>query len=190
MTLTAGSGSITETDASDYMAAATEAIIKASQARSAADLAAAQVIILQNYVSYILPELLGRPAAEQALAAAEANLAEAEKKLADIKEMIAQADSEFNTIQNEKILADQAWVDAKAALAQAQADVAGMTDPEQIAAQLQLIAQLEDAVYEAQLAVDEIQKKLDAKNAELADLRSQESQMETVTIPQLTPDTR
>jgi uncharacterized coiled-coil protein SlyX len=186
VTLTAGSGSITETDASDYMAAATEAIIKASQARSAADLAAAQVIILQNYVSYILPELLGRPAAEQALAAAEANLAEAEKKLADIKEMIAQADSEFNTIQNEKILADQAWVDAKAALAQAQADVAGMTDPEQIAAQLQLIAQLEDAVYEAQLAVDEIQKKLDAKNAELADLRSQESQMETVTIPQLT----
>jgi len=35
--------------------------LKAIQARSAADLAAAQLIILQNYVANILPELLDAP---------------------------------------------------------------------------------------------------------------------------------
>jgi hypothetical protein len=186
VTLIAENGDITETDAADYMAAATEAKIKASQARSAADLAAAQVIILQNYVNNILPGLLGRPAAQQSLDTAEANLAAARQELDNIKALITAAQEELIDIQLEKQLADNDLAAAEADLAQAIADREGLTDPDEIAEQDRLIAELQEAVEAARLAADSKQKELDDKNAEIAALKSQESEMETVTIPELT----
>lgn len=186
VTLIAENGNITEKDTSDYLAAATEAKLKAIQARSAADLAAAQLIILQNYVANILPELLGRPAAQQALDAAEANLTAAEQALADIQARITTAQEELNILENEKAAADQALADAQAALDQAIADREGLTDPEEIAAQDQLIAEKTQEFEAAQAAVDEKQKELDAKSAEIADLQEQEAELENVTIPELT----
>ncbi|HQE23959.1 MAG TPA: S-layer homology domain-containing protein, partial [Syntrophomonadaceae bacterium] len=185
VTLIAGDGGVTEVDITDALAAATEAKIKAKQARSAADLAAAQVIILQNYVTNILPELLGLPAAQQALDTAVANLTAAQQKLAVIKAQIDQALADLAILQNEKVLADQALADAETALAKAKADREGLTDPAAIAEQDRLINELAQVVEEAQKMADAKQKELDDKNAEIVDLRSQETEMENVTIPEL-----
>jgi hypothetical protein len=93
VTLTTGDGDIIQSvnDNTGSAEAAAEAQTAADQARSAADLAAAQVIILQNYVTNILPEILGRPAAQQELDKAVSDLSAAEQKLLNIKAQILTA---------------------------------------------------------------------------------------------------
>jgi len=113
-------------------------------------------------------------------------LTAAEQALADIQARITTAQEELNILENEKAAADQALADAQAALDQAIADREGLTDPEEIAAQDQLIAEKTQEFEAAQAAVDEKQKELDAKSAEIADLQEQEAELENVTIPELT----
>jgi len=186
VSLTAGNGDITETDGTDSITAAAAAKTAADKARSAADLAAAQAAILQNYVSNILPELLGRPAAQEALNKASADLAAAEQQLSDVNMEIVNATDELAVIQAEKNTADNELANAESALAQAIADREALTDPADIAAQDAIIAGLRQEVSAAERLVADKQNKLDSKNAEISALQNQALQLEDQNIPELT----
>jgi len=176
VTLTAEDGDITETGGTDAIKAAAEAEMAAAQARSAANLAAAQVVILQNYVTNILPELLGRPAAQQALDEAGADLAAAQQQLADIKAQIMTLQGDLVTLGDEKIILEQNLTEAQNELDQAIADGEPST----------VINQLTTARNNAQAAVNAKQGEIDGKNNQIAGLQGQETQLENTTIPRLT----
>ena len=186
VTLIAADGDIIGSTAADTIKAAADAQAAARQARSAADLAAAQTAILQNYVDNILPKLLGRQAAQQALDNAKDNLDTALQERDDLDIQIPAAQAELANLQTEKTGLEQNLSDAQDDLAAAQEHLDTLDDPDEIAAQKTVIAELSATVKSAQTDLNNKQAEIDEQDKMIAEMQAQRDTLENDTIPELT----